>query len=73
MISSRIAEVNNAGGAFAGSITAALFLQRFVRQAKAWAHLDIYGWAPEARVGRPLAAPIRASAPPTVRPEQRYS
>jgi len=55
MISSRIAEVNNAGqGGFAGSITAALFLQRFVKQAKAWAHLDIYGWAPEARPGRPF-------------------
>ena len=37
---------------FAGSITAALFLQRFVKQAKAWAHLDIFAWAPEARPGR---------------------
>ena len=54
MISSRIADVNNAGASgFAGSITAALFLRRFVRQAKAWAHLDIYAWAPEARPGRP--------------------
>jgi leucyl aminopeptidase len=54
MLASRIAEVNNAGqGGFAGSITAALFLQRFVKQARAWAHLDIYGWAPEARPGRP--------------------
>ncbi len=53
MISSKIADVNNAGqGGFAGSITAALFLQRFVRQAKAWAHLDIFAWAPEARAGR---------------------
>lgn len=55
MISSKIADVNNAGAsAFAGSITAALFLKRFVKDAKAWAHLDIYGWAPEARPGRPF-------------------
>jgi len=55
MISSKIADVNNAGASpFAGSITAALFLKRFVKQAKAWVHLDIYGWAPEARPGRPF-------------------
>jgi len=55
MISSKIADVNNAGaGGFAGSVTAALFLRRFVKQAKAWAHLDIYGWAPEPRPGRPF-------------------
>ena len=55
MISSKIADVNNAGqGGFAGSITAALFLQRFVSKAKAWVHLDIFAWAPEARPGRPF-------------------
>ncbi|WDR00656.1 leucyl aminopeptidase family protein [Devosia sp. J2-20] len=53
MMNSRIADVNNAGaGGFAGSITAALFLQRFVTKAAAWVHLDIYGWSPEARAGR---------------------
>ena len=55
MLSSKIADVNHVSqGAFAGSITAALFLRRFVRQAKAWAHLDIFAWAPEARPGRPV-------------------
>lgn len=55
MIASKIADVNNAGaGGFAGSITAALFLQRFVKNAKAWAHLDIFAWAPEARPSRPF-------------------
>ncbi|WDR06766.1 leucyl aminopeptidase family protein [Devosia rhodophyticola] len=53
MMNSRIADVNNAGaGGFAGSITAAMFLKRFVERAGAWVHLDIYGWAPEARPGR---------------------
>jgi len=55
MLSSKIADINNAGqGGFAGSITAALFLKRFVRQARDWAHLDIFAWAPEARAGRPF-------------------
>lgn len=54
MMSSKIADVNNAGsGGFAGSITAALFMRRFVTKAKAWVHLDIMAWAPEARPGRP--------------------
>lgn len=53
LLASRIADVNHISpGGFAGSITAALFLRRFVKQTKAWAHLDIFGWAPEPRVGR---------------------
>jgi leucyl aminopeptidase len=55
MLSSKVADINNAGqGGFAGSITAALFLRRFVKKAKDWAHLDIFAWAPEARAGRPF-------------------
>jgi leucyl aminopeptidase len=55
MIGSKVADINNAGqGGFAGSVTAALFLQRFARGARAWAHLDIYAWAPETRPGRPF-------------------
>ncbi|WP_375450132.1 M17 family metallopeptidase [uncultured Devosia sp.] len=57
MLASKIADVNNAGtGGFAGSITAALFLRRFVGNAKAWVHLDIMAWASEARAGRPMGA-----------------
>ncbi len=55
MLKSKIADVNNAGaGGFAGSVTAALFMRRFVSSAKAWVHLDIMAWAPEARPGRPF-------------------
>jgi len=55
MLASKIADINNTGqGGFAGSITAALFLKRFVKKAKDWAHLDIFAWAPEARAGRPF-------------------
>jgi leucyl aminopeptidase len=55
MLSSRIADVNHISpGGFAGSITAAMFLKRFVGGAGTWMHLDIFAWAPEARPGRPF-------------------
>lgn len=55
MLKSRIADINNApAGGFAGSVTAALFLKRFVKNAGTWVHLDIFAWAPEARAGRPF-------------------
>ena len=42
LIESKFADIKNVGGRFAGSITAAQFLQRFVNDV-AWAHLDIAG------------------------------
>ncbi len=63
-IDSKVADLNNAGaGGFAGAITAALFLQRFVAEGTRWAHLDIYSWNAKARPGRPVggeAQTIRA-------------
>jgi leucyl aminopeptidase len=54
IIESKIADINNAGqGGMAGSITAALFLKRFVENAGAYAHFDIYGWALSSRNGLP--------------------
>lgn len=54
LLASKIADVNHiSGGPFAGSITAALFLRRFVSQAKTWAHLDVFAWTPSAKPGRP--------------------
>ena len=53
-LDSKVANVNNASsGTFAGSITCALFLQRFVEAAKSWLHVDIYGWTPSAKPARP--------------------
>jgi len=53
-LESRTATITNApSGTFAGSITCALFLQRFVEHAKSWLHLDIYAWTPSAKPGRP--------------------
>jgi leucyl aminopeptidase len=47
MIDSPIADMKNIGGKGAGSITAAQFLQRFIKEGVKWAHLDIAGtvWA----------------------------
>jgi leucyl aminopeptidase len=54
MIEPGIADLDNAPkGGFAGSITAALFLKRFVEQAPNYVHFDIYGWQPSAAPGRP--------------------
>ncbi|MAN75749.1 MAG: leucyl aminopeptidase [Rhizobiales bacterium] len=54
LLSSKIADVNHIStGGLAGSITAALFLNRFVKPETEWMHFDIFAWAPEARPGRP--------------------
>jgi leucyl aminopeptidase len=45
MINSKVADMKNVGGRDAGSITAAQFLQRFVKPGVPWAHLDIAGTA----------------------------
>ncbi|MFZ1662499.1 MAG: leucyl aminopeptidase family protein [Paracoccaceae bacterium] len=49
-----IADLDNAPGfGFAGSITAALFLRRFVTDSPSYVHFDIYGWQPTSAPGRP--------------------
>ncbi len=45
LIDSKVADMKNIGGRWAGSITAAQFLQRFVQDGVAWAHIDIAGTA----------------------------
>ncbi|MFN3847453.1 MAG: leucyl aminopeptidase family protein, partial [Paracoccaceae bacterium] len=53
MLEPGIADLDNApSGGFAGSITAALFLRRFV-SATRYAHFDIYGHVPSDLPGRP--------------------
>jgi leucyl aminopeptidase len=61
-LDSKVANVNNApSGSFAGSITCALFLQRFVEAAKSWLHVDIYGWTPSAKPARPEGGECQAA------------
>ena len=45
LLKSRIADMKNIGGRAAGSISAAQFLKRFVKDDTAWIHLDIAGVA----------------------------
>lgn len=54
MLSSDVADVANAASSpMAGSITAALFLKRFVPDSVSWAHLDTYAWRDAGKPGRP--------------------
>ena len=62
MLESKIADTNNvSSGGFAGAITAALFLARFVTAATAHLHLDIYAWNSTARPGRPEGGEVQAA------------
>ncbi|WP_138421919.1 leucyl aminopeptidase family protein [Maritimibacter alexandrii] len=55
MIEPGIADLDNAPkGGFAGSITAALFLKRFVTDTDRYVHFDIFGWQPAAAPARPV-------------------
>ena len=54
-LASKVADTNNVNSdGFAGSITAALFLDHFVPDSLAWAHFDTYAWNDISRPGRPL-------------------
>ena len=53
MIESPIADMQNIGGPYAGSTTAAEFLFKFIENDVVWAHLDIAGMAWEDN-GKPL-------------------
>jgi leucyl aminopeptidase len=54
MLDSKIADINNVSeSGFAGSVTAALFLEEFVSASTPWVHIDSYGWNAKSRPGRP--------------------
>jgi len=54
LLDSKVADLNNiSNGPYAGAITAALFLQEFLRPETRWVHLDIMAWNTASRPGRP--------------------
>ena len=56
-LSSKIADLNNVSASgFSGAIIAALFLRRFVSEARNWLHIDLYSWNGKERPGRPVGA-----------------
>jgi len=62
LLESKIADINNVtNSSFGGSITAALFMRRFVTQATAWLHFDIFAWNQTTRPGRPEGAECQAA------------
>ena len=62
MLESKVADVRNVGtGSFAGSVTAALFLKKFVAAAKRWTHIDVYAWTPAAKPARPEGGECQAA------------
>ena len=62
MLKGTVGDVNHiSNGPFAGSITAALFLKRFVKNAARYAHFDIYGWTPESKPGKPKGGEPQAA------------
>ncbi|MGH6796767.1 MAG: leucyl aminopeptidase family protein, partial [Roseiarcus sp.] len=63
MIEGSVADISNSGSGagMAGSITAALFLRRFVEKARSWAHFDVYAWNPKPRAHAPVGGEIQAA------------
>ena len=62
LLDSKVADLNNApGGPFAGAITAALFLRRFVRRTRAHVHFDLFGWNPSTKPGRPEGGEVQTA------------
>ncbi len=61
-LDSEIADVRNDSAAWAqaGSVTAALFLQKFAPTTGSWAHMDIFAWNPRAQPGRPEGGEAQA-------------
>ena len=61
-LKSSVADLNNNPDyGYAGAITAALFLNRFVTNAKSWMHLDIAAWTDRPKPGRPRGAEANAA------------
>jgi leucyl aminopeptidase len=61
-LDSDVADLKNDPDAWAqaGSVTAALFLQKFAPTTGAWAHFDIFAWNPKARPGWPSGGEVQA-------------
>ncbi|HQY81815.1 leucyl aminopeptidase family protein [Thermomonas sp.] len=53
-LTSSVADLaNGSATTMAGSVTAALFLERFVAEGQPWGHVDVYAWNDSDRPGKP--------------------
>jgi leucyl aminopeptidase len=71
-LDSKYADMNNTGGPMAGSITAALFLNRFVSETTAHVHFDVFAWNNATRPGRPEGGEVQAARLIYALLKQRY-
>lgn len=72
-LQSPIADLSNiSDGPFAGAITAALYLEHFVEQAKSWVHFDVFGWNATNRPHRPKGGEAMALRSVFAYLEQRF-
>lgn len=54
LLNSKVADISNiASGSYGGAITAALFLQEFVKPEIPWIHIDVMAWNTRSLPGRP--------------------
>jgi leucyl aminopeptidase len=71
-LDSKFADMNNTGGPMGGSITAALFLRRFVSAAKAHVHFDIFAWNSATKPARPEGGEVQAARAMYALLKERY-
>ncbi|MBV9993294.1 MAG: leucyl aminopeptidase family protein [Alphaproteobacteria bacterium] len=72
-LTSSVADLNNNPDyGYAGAITAALFLNRFVAKAKSWVHFDIAAWSDRPKPGRRKGAEANAARALYALLEERY-
>ncbi len=72
-LDSKFADMNNTGGPMGGSITAALFLRRFVSAAKAHVHFDIFAWNNATKPARPEGGEVQAARAMYALLKERYA
>lgn len=73
-LTSPIADIaNGSSSTMAGSVTAALYLERFVRKEQCWAHVDVYAWNDSERSGKPAGGEAQGLRAAYAFLHERYS
>lgn len=73
-LTSNIADIANSGPSkMAGSISAALYLERFVPPQQTWAHVDVYAWNDNDRPGQPAGGEAQSLRAAFEMLQARYS
>jgi leucyl aminopeptidase len=73
-LTSGIADLANASNTtMAGSVTAALYLERFVAEGQPWAHVDVYAWNDSDRAGKPAGGEAQSLRAAFAMLQERYA